>query len=621
MSDDIKIDLDPKKVLAAVEDMGKEIKALAAKIEEALGQKAPKSIEKLEDAAEKGSTKIAKFFRNLGQQVKEDLKTAFDIGALASGLKIGKDFAEGTKQVFEMERAFDRLNTRLQLSGKQLTDFKKELGKKVANTGQDLKDVLPGVETVAARGGLKAPDQLENIGEILAKVRATTGEGTESLAETVVDILKNQGQKITAANFKNTIDALQGTRTSGAFKTAGDAGKAVNDLAPYAQKLGLSTRDLGGLAAQAGKAGPAGQDILRQLLERGTSIGGQEQLNALFGQKIFNKGKLDAKALGNVDQNKFGQYSQQILQETTGLTGANGADLKRFLESFKGNLKEMDSVTRGAEETSRQFDQATDNFATSIDRFKENAKEAGREIGGSLSKLGGDLVKGRVGNLAQDAKEVGKALFENKGTAAAGFGIAAAGALLAGGAAKRLAKKIPGGDMLGGMAGAELAKAAGIQPVYVTNASEIGMGSSPLGGEGVLEKLKGLGGKISAIGGTSVGSAGFAATGGAAALGALIGVGIGEVLLAVFPKLGTAIGDTIFDALHGKEAQIMDAAAQSQMDKGREAFNQRNNAQLTPEQYAKAVEDGTLKAHRQASKDKPTSYSNPSAVSGRGRSM
>lgn len=597
MSDEkIDIDLDPKKVLGALDDMAKEMKNLASKIEESLGKDAPKSIKKLEDAAENGTNRISKYFRDLGKTIKEDLKSAFDVGSIASGLKIGKEFADGTKQVFEMERAFDRLNTRLQMTGKQLADFKKNLGSGIASTGQKLEDILPGVETAAAKGGIKNPGELSSIGEALAKARGITGEETGALSDTVVEILKNQGQKITAESFKQTLDALQGTRVSGAFKTAGEAGNAINELAPYGQKLGLSTRELGGLAAQASQAGPAGQDILRQLMEKGTSIGGREQLNAVLGQNIFGKnGKLNAEALGKVDQKRFGPLSQQVLEQTTGLTGASGADLSRFLNQFKGGLDNMNKVVSGANETGAQFEGASDNLATSFDKFKEKTKEAGREIGGSISKFGGDLLHGKFGNLAGDTKGIFGSLGDNAGTVAGGLGLGALAAVLVGKGSKNLLSKIPGGGMLEGLAGGEAAKAAGITPVYVTNASEIG--GSGLGGKGIFDALKGAGGKIATAGAGLAGLAAPVATG-------AVGFGIGVL-----------IGNAINDAIDNYQVR---SAGREAIGANAGKFNEKYGATLTPEQYYKAVKDGTIEAYTHVNKDKVIHLTSPSEVTGRG---
>lgn len=640
MSDtNIDIQLDPKRVLASLDDMNKEFKNLSEKIEQALGKDVPKSIGKAEDAAERGTNKMQGFFRNLANRVKEDLKTAFDVGALTSGLKFGQHVADGVKQVFEMERAFDRLNSRLQLTGKNLSDFKKELGKKVAATGQKLEDVLPGVEVAASRGGVKAPKELSEIAGNLGKVKATTGESTDTLAETVVEILKNQGQKVTAESFKHTLDALQGTRTSGAFKSADEAGKAMLELAKYGKQFKLSTRELGGIAAQASKGGPASLDILHKLFEQASGIGGGARLNATLGTNLFKVGKegqatgLNAAALG-----KLNVKSPQIAEAITGLTGASGNDLKLFAEAFQGGTKELDQVVQGSNEVAKQFDIATDNLASSIDKFKEKTKEAGREIGSSFSNLGSDLLHGRFKNLVSDAKGIGKTGWENKGSLAASAGLGFAGALLTGGAAGRLLKKVPGGGLLGGLAGEKLAEAGGAQKVFVINAAEIGGHmSNPLdkliegrknlpgtggivGGGGIEDKLKGTGvfGKIANVGQQAVGASSALQIGGAVAIGASIGVAIGEVLLEVFPKLGTIVGESIFDMLHpGGNKTALDDAEKKQNEKSAKSFNERHGTELTPEAFAKAVHDGTLKAYTTAQKGKPTNFTNPSAVSGR----
>src|ERR1700685_3048851 len=333
------LDLDPRKVLDALLEMSEGAKKLADDIESSLGKNAVKSIDKLESKTETGTQKITTMFRNLGTRVKEDLKTAFDATGILAGAKFAKDLGEGVKQVFEMERAFDRLNTRLQLSTRQMTDFKNQVGRKVAGTGQKLEDVLPGVESAAARGGIKSPEQLSSIAEALGKAKATTGEQTEGLSDTVIEILKSQGKKVTADSFKQTLDALQATRTSGAFKTATEAGGANEQLSPMAKRMGLGTRELGGLAATASQSGAAGQDILRQLMEQANTPGGKDKLNAIFGPKLFDKqGKLQAGNIANINTGRFGQFSPQVMEEATGIKGAAGADLERFVQAFKGGM-------------------------------------------------------------------------------------------------------------------------------------------------------------------------------------------------------------------------------------------------------------------------------------------
>lgn len=589
MSEELELDLDPKKVLQAVQQIGSECKALADKIEEALGKDAAKSVKKFEDAAENGSNRVATMFRNLGTRIKEDLKTAFDVGMVLEGGKFAKDIASGTKQVFEMERAFDRLNTRLQLTGRQLNDFKRNVGSKIAGTGQKLEDVLPGVETAAAKGGVKSPGDLASIGEALGQAKAVTGEDTAHLSDTIVEILKSQGKEITGKSFKATLDALQGTRKAGAFATAGEAGSAVEELSPYAKKLGLDTRSLGGLAATASRAGSGGQDILRQLLEKGTTIGGQEQINSAFGTKLFKNGKLDANGFQNIKKDRFGKYSQQVMSEATGLTGSNGADLSRFIDSMKSGMKDFSEVTHGANETATQFGQATNNMASKFDQFKEKSKEAGREIVGSISAMGNDLLNGHVGEMLRHGKEGAGSLWRNKGTVAGALGLTAAVGILAGGSANSLFKKLGGGGagkLAGGLIGGEAAKSAGITPVYVVNISEMNSGG------GMFEKL----GKLIPSASTAAGAVG--------------GLSLGLVAATSMTAIGGA--NAVYEGW-GKKPEEFDSRIKTD-DRGNIVSNMMSREDVAA--MTKAVSDGTVQANEK-SKSRVT-YTNPSSVTGTG---
>lgn len=632
---DIGLNLDPRAMLDALNEMSEHTKKLAKDIEDSLGKDAVNAVKGLEEEAEKGTSKISQYFGNLGKRVKEDLKTAFDATGILAGAKFAKELGAGVKSVFDMERAFDRLNTRLGMTGRYFQDFKKNVGSAVANTGQRLEDVLPGVESASSRGGIKNAGQLTQIAGALAQARATTGEDTEGLSDTIIEILKTQGKKINAQSFKETLDALQGTRVAGAFKTAGEAGHAMEGLSPYAKQLGLGTRDLGGLAAVASQSGSSGQDILKQIMERGTTVGGQQQLNAVLGKDIFKNGKLDAKALGQVDTKRFG--NQQILSEASGLTGANGADLTRFVEAFKNGADGLKKVVSGADETATQFGTATDNLASGVDKFREKTIEAGREIGSSLSKAGNELLKGNwrgAGNAGMSALQN---VNENKGTIAAALGTTALVGVLAGGGLKNLLGGA--GGLAGGVLKGEAAKSLGIQPVYVVNASEMGKESvlksaMDAGGKSALEKMTqmatGGGGFAAGAAAPAAGSAAgalgkFGGAAGAAAMAALpvaiagavgAGLGAGFVMLAdkmtgggYSNKVGKP-GEWLADMMAGTDDDIF--------QKGADQVHAGGGSAMDPEAMAKAVEKGSVNAHNKTNAQKRTAYTNPSSVQDRG---
>lgn len=599
----LKIDLDPKKVITALNDMSDEMKALAKTVEESLGKEAPANLKKLEEAAAKGSSNIAAYFRDLGKRVKEDLKTAFDFGGLMAGLKMGKELGEGVKSVFDLERAFDRLNTRLQLTGQTFNNFKKMVGEKVAATGQKLEDVMPGIETASAKGGVKSPEQLSNIGEALGRVRAATGESTDALADSVVEILKTQGKKVTGASFQQTLDALQATRVTGAFKNATEAGQAIEQLSPYGKQMHLNTREMGGLAATASRAGSSGQDILRQLMERASQPGQMQALNSIFGQQIFRNGKLDASALGKIDTKRFGEFSPQIMEQATGLHGASGADLTRFVDAFKNNMGDFNKVVKGSNETASQFNAATDNLASGLDKFREKTKNAGREIGEGLSSAAHALLKGDFKGAASSAASAGESAWHNKGTVGAALGMTAGAAILAGRGAKGLLSKVPGvGGLAGGLVGAEAAKAAGVQPVYVVNASEIGGG----GAAGALGKL----GKFAIGGGLATGGAVAAAAGLGGVLGYGAVKGLDHVTGGGYSNIVGKPGEWLADMFEDKSYL-------KNMPPAKTAKGGGNDHEAMATAVAKGVEQGMARANR----GKQVQFSNPSRPTGSGGSL
>jgi hypothetical protein len=576
MATELKIDLDPSAVKASLEQMRSQVDKLTAQVEESLGKQAPKSIRKFEEASENGANKISSFWGNLGKRLKEDIKTTFDIARVAGGLKLGEQLASGVKNVFEMERAFDRLNTRLQLTGEQFQKFKHQVGRGIAGTGQKIEDILPGVETASARGMVKDPGQLSAIGEMLGKAKAVTGEDSGNLSETIVDLLHNQGKQVTAQSFKETLDALQSSRVAGSFGSAAEAGQGITTLLggvdlKHQQSMGLDTRTSAGLAAMGSKT-PGGIEALNRILQMGQSAGGQSQVNAMLGN-VFKNGKLDTSALSKMSTDHLGQFGNQVAAE--GL-GVDQAALVNLMTSLKQGSESLNKVVDGSNETAAQFDIATDNLASKLDKFKNKSQQAVGELGDGLSNLGNDLLKGNFKNLGEHASGLGKSVSENAEPLA---GVAATGLLttvLMGGGMKGILNKIPGaGGIAGGLVGGEIAKAAGVQPVYVTNAAEIagksGIVDALAGGAGMAGKLAG----VAKFGGGAL-AAGF----GGYEVGSLINDKINDM------TGGQGIGGKLYDALH-------------------------------PDEFKAAIKEGMMEAH-QATRT-PRIQTNPSDITGRNR--
>lgn len=594
MSDEtIKLGLDPAQVLAALKEMATKSEELAKQIEDALGKDAAASIKKLEDTAEKGSGRIGNFFNNLGKRVKEDMKTAFDFSRVMAGVKFTDEIAKGAKQVLDMERAWDRLNVRIGASAKTFGAFKTELGKGVSATGASLEKVLPGVEAVVARGGLKDTTELGKIGEILAKAQAATGEETGNMAEQLVDSIQARGMKVNAATMKEAIDAAMAARNAGTFGTATEAASAIAHVSPFAKQMGLGTRETAALAAQASAAGGPGVDILRQLMERGTQVGQQGALNQLLGANIFKGGKLDSNALGNINLSKFKGLSEQQMAGITGFSGASGDDFVRFVQAFKQGNDRFKSVLSSSDDTAKAFEASTQNFAARLDRFKERLTNAGREIVGGLSQSAEGVFSGNKDKIKGGLAQAGAGIKDNAGTLAAGTaGTLAMGLLFGGGLRNLMGGQI--GTAAGIARGKGIQQATGVQPVFVVNAKEIGGGA--------MEKIApfaGLGKFGGAMGVLGAGAAGYG-------VGSLINEipGVSDAVVGIFDSIAKMFGG---GSMNNDQA----------MKAGEEQFRKaREQTEMLRAAIREGAREGTSQARIRLEQKGP--MTNPSAVAPRG---
>lgn len=500
MDEKIKLDLDPQKVLQSLREMASHSEELAKEIEDSLGKDAAKSVKKFEEAAEKGSARIGGFFRNLGTRVKEDLKAAFDFSRVMAGVKFTDEIAKGARQVLDLERAFDRLNVRLGASRSRFSELKTEIGKNSSAAGASLEKVLPGVEAVVARGNLKDVGALSEVSKLLAETQAATGEDTGSLAENIVESIQARGQKVDASTMKEAMDAAMAARNAGTFGSTAEAAAAIANLTPFAKQMGLGTRQTAALAAQSSGAGAPGVDVLRQLLERGSQVGGKDLLNKVLHADIFKGGKLDSAALKNIDLKQFKGLSQQQMAGIAGFSGTSGDDFVRFVNAFKEGDERFKAVVSGSEETAQAFEVSQRNLGSRLDRFRERLVNAGREIVGGVTESAEGALSGNMGRVKGGLSKSGRGLADNAGTIAGGTAATVAMGLLFGGGIKGLLKTGAGTGM--GVAKGAALKGVGVQSVYVVNASEIGGGAAGGGAFealGKFSKLGGIGSSITAL--------------------------------------------------------------------------------------------------------------------------
>jgi hypothetical protein len=302
---------------------------------------------------------------------------------------------------------------------------------------------------------------------------------------------------------------------------------------------------------------------------------------------------------------------------------------------MKTGMADYKKVVQGSNETAAQFEIASDNFATSVDKFKERTKNATRAIGDDLASAAQQMLKGDFKGALKDVKHAGQTALENKGTIGTALAGGLTGALLVGETSKAILNKIPGmggiakkggiggalGKGLGGLAkgaiGGELAKASGATPVYVVNASEIGGGGGGLG--------EAAGGAVSGAAGASKILSGFG----------LLGAGIGG--LAAGHELAESESGKQFSEDTGLNAGIdkilemfnaggvksakedLEAAQQKHKERfGDEQDDKNVKVEMDHEKLAASIGKHFEAALTRANKNKPVNLSNPSRPTGAG---
>ena len=587
----VEIGLSPEEVIAALNQMGDEVKKFQAVIQDAIGKKSSQSINDLKDNAEKGTNQITKFFSNMGTRIREDLKTAFDVSSIMAGANFAKQIQEGVKSVLDMERAFDRLNVRMGLSARQMEEFKRSAGRATSEAGVKIQDVQPGLLSAASRGNVKDPQQMSMIAGVLAQARQINPElDTGTAMDDVAEILKRQHLEINGDNVRKTFDAINAATVSGGFKNSNDAAANLAQMSGSASMLGMDTRQMAGLASVASKSGDTGENILRQILTKGTGLDRGQAFNAQVGADVFKDGKLDAKALGSIDTSRFGNISPQVLEKITGVSGASGSDFKQFVETMRDSLGDFDKVVNGSNETADQFGVATNNFASKIDMFKARVTNAGAEIGNSLIEMASGVIHQDTTN--KGAAHLAGTLANSAGDLAMAGGLSVGAAMLTGGGIR-------------GLLGAKMADAQGIQKVYVTNAGEIKDG----GAGGLASKALGWASKAKDWAAMTTLGLGTGGVAGAAALSAAGVAGAGAI--------GYGVGKYFVNPLIGNNGQLGEMAADWWNNDQGQSSN-RGTPQLSAEQMANVMAAGYLKAMQQHEGSRPKYVTNPSAPPQRG---
>ena len=504
----------------------------------------------------KNSTQVAQNeaqYRKWGNSVREELKKFgkdfrenLSTGAKALTLGLGsslikKAASDSVAMAVDASKRFADLRSRIGASEEQLQKWSKAIDVSAVKTKANLSSMQEAFSDLSDSAN---PDEIMKFLDQIGGATTMTGGDSHSVTQYLKDTLTGQGKEINAGNVNEALTSADILRRKG--RGFGDMTSAMGALGSFDQNAvrnsGLSSRNLASILAGASRAGVSSSGAVKGIQDLiGANNNGIQSGSVLA--SILGTTSLSGKN-GQFDISKIGGGGQY--QRLMGLGGGNEKKAQEVFRSISGlsaegsdavfkmikNFKDLNATMQEAEKDQKSFAQSaaesSDNIKDAYQGMQDSLVVGFKDIFGPLENPIKSLLAGNLGGAMKSAPgAVGgllKGVADHPALIAGSIAATAAGGALISG----LLSKIPGlGGMAGTAAGVAIGtalKQAGVEPVYVVNATEIGE-SVEGGGKGGM----GFMGKLGMVG--AAGAAGF---------------GIGEVINKVTGNKGQ-MGDWAYD--------------------------------------------------------------------------
>lgn len=458
---DVRITLDARldKIEAALGELNKLLTNTSKNIENT-----GKQIEKTYGDGFRSSTKHAEnFMARLGgigrrtlRGLGDDFKALFSINALRESLKMSDKFRDRAIQVMSLNDAIRKMGGSFGLAAKDFGRFQADLQKGLGDVGVSSEAAANALEGLMG-SQVKGEQDLIRFAKQAGMIAALTGEAgqeasvvkgmadvalkgfsPEQIADSVTKMFTGGGMR--ASESVALMHELFATMTPQQMQNMGGL-KGVEDLAVIMQTSGKET--LG---------------FLKQLVQAGVdekrvfeSMGAKD----IFGEKGFNASAFR----GFVENMKRMRADPKAALEIAPAVGENAAALLK-LEAA------LDKVEKRTKEVNQGF--------ISVEHTLQKNRGFAESFSAAINKVFGNIPLSRI---TQPLTEAASKMSESTtGSVAMVGGSAILAALLAGGGLRGIGKAIGIPGIAGGMLKGKALEQAGVQPVYVVNASEIGGG-------------------------------------------------------------------------------------------------------------------------------------------------
>lgn len=464
---DVKISIDARldKIEAALSDLNK-LLTNVGKTAEGTGKKIESSFEEGFVASTKQAENFMARLGGLGKKtlknLGDDFKALFSLGAIKESLKMSDKFRDRAMQVMTLNDAIRKMGNSFGIASKDFGKFQASLQKGLGDVGvsseaaanaleglmgtqvkgeQDILRFAKQAGMIAALSG--EAGQESTIAKGMADV-ALKGFSPEQIGTTLARMQQGAGMKGT-----ESIALIQDVLSTMTPKQITEMGglKGVEDLAVIMQKSGAESASFLKRLVQ-------GDELTRSVFE---SLGAKN----IFTEKGFDPGAFK----GFIDNMKRMHKDPKVALKIAGMSDENAVSMMRLYESLDDVKKQTDLVN--------QSFKSTEDSLVKQRGFAES-------FGAAINKVFGNVPLSRI---TQPLTEMFSNMAESDvGSAAMVGGSAVLAAMLAGGGLRGIGKGMGIPGMLGGVAKGKALEQAGVQPVYVVNANEIGVGLGGMAG-------------------------------------------------------------------------------------------------------------------------------------------
>lgn len=459
----LKIVQDLQKIAEAQKEVGDGFKKLGNEV----GQTTEEQTKRVQNQMDK----IRGFGRRVADQLKTDFRSMLSISALGDSIKLTEQFKGSVRETVSLSDTIRKLGGVFKVARSNFSGFQKDMTKGLGAIGLSSEVAARAMEGLAGSGtpiaGAASVQGYASTAGMLSS--ATKQQGREGdVAKLLAQTIQARGGDVNDMKQLSSLaeDVRRVFNATGTGAT--DTLNAMRNLfakMPEDLRKTFSSRGMAGLFASSAAAGPNSTKFLEEYL--GASPIARMAMDAQgFKGVISDKG---------IDTEKFGKASKGVL-------GRIGMDPRKAAQTLGLSEEAAEGFIRLSQSLDRvkEAQAGVQSTSGSLTEQYKQSRTLSESFGASINRIKG-LISGPLEALTQGGTEaLSRASDSDMGAAGVVAGGATLAAMLAGFGLRGV------GRGLGGVAGAaavETATGRQVQPVYVTNASEISSGGL-LGGAG-----------------------------------------------------------------------------------------------------------------------------------------